>query len=251
MKENMTTARVPAMASFCGPETSDSCRKVLHAAAAVFAEEGFAGARVDTIAERAGVNKAMVYYHVGDKACLYEAVLSETLDRAREALDTALAKLGSPEERFRAFVSTVARVAREHPHLPTLILREFAGGGSNLPDSVLRRIGSILRIVRQVLEEGHAEGSFRVANPTITHLAVAGSVLFLSTSRPIMKRLGELDAVRTSADLGSDVAGPLADLLLRGLLAVPTGSTAEKESRTAARPRAAGRRRTAPTSRQS
>jgi hypothetical protein len=142
-------------------------------------------------------------------------------------------------------------VAREHPHLPTLILREFAGGGSNLPDSVLRRIGSILRIVRQVLEEGHAEGSFRVANPTITHLAVAGSVLFLSTSRPIMKRLGELDAVRTSADLGSDVAGPLADLLLRGLLAVPTGSTAEKESRTAARPRAAGRRRTAPTSRQS
>ena len=111
MKENMTTARVPAMASFCGPETSDSCRKVLHAAAAVFAEEGFAGARVDTIAERAGVNKAMVYYHVGDKACLYEAVLSETLDRAREALDTALAKPSSPEERFRAFVSTVARAA--------------------------------------------------------------------------------------------------------------------------------------------
>ena len=46
-------------------------------------------------------------------------------------------------------------------------------------------------------------------------------------------------------------AGPLADLLLRGLLAVPAGSTAENESRTATRPRAAGRRRTAPASRQS
>lgn len=251
MKENTTTTRAPAMASFCGLAASDSCRRVLHAAAAVFAEEGFAGARVDAIAERAGVNKAMVYYHVGDKACLYEAVFSETLDRAREALDTALAKPSSPEERFRVFVSTVARVAREHPHLPTLILREFAGGGSNLPDSVLRRIGSIFCIVRQLLEEGQADGSFRVASPLITHLAVAGSVMFLSASRPIMRKVAELEGVPPSANASGDLAGPLADLLLHGILDAHPGSTAGKESRTAARPRAAGRRRTAPASRQS
>ncbi|HSN67988.1 MAG TPA: helix-turn-helix domain-containing protein, partial [Thermoanaerobaculia bacterium] len=39
--------------------------QILTAAAAVFAEVGYAGARVDEIAERAGVNKAMLYYHVG------------------------------------------------------------------------------------------------------------------------------------------------------------------------------------------
>ncbi len=43
MTENTTTTRAPAMASFCGPAAGCSCRKVLHAAAAVFAEEGFAG----------------------------------------------------------------------------------------------------------------------------------------------------------------------------------------------------------------
>jgi TetR/AcrR family transcriptional regulator len=250
MTEKMNTTQTPATASFCGAEASESCRKVLHAAAAVFAEMGFAGARVDAIAERAGINKAMVYYHVGDKARLYEAVLSESLDRAREALDTALATITSPEERLRAFVSTVSRVARENPHFPALILREFAGGGSNLPESVLRRIGSIFRIVRQVLEEGQTDGSFRVASPLLTHLAIAGSVMFLSASAPIMRRLAELEGVPPSADVSGDVAGPLADLLLGGLLDVHSGSTAGKQSRTATRGRAAGRGRMAPTSRQ-
>ena len=48
---------------------------ILDAASAEFAERGFAGARVDEIAARAGVNKAMLYYRIGDKQTLYNAVL--------------------------------------------------------------------------------------------------------------------------------------------------------------------------------
>ena len=222
MARNMAATRSPGTGSLSGAGAGDSRRKALRAAASVFAEEGFAGARVDTIAEKAGINKAMVYYHVGDKARLYEAVFSETLDRAREALDAALAAKKSPEDRLRAFVSTVTRVARENPHFPTLILREFAGGGGDLPESVLRRIGGIFRIVRQVLEEGQNDGSFRVANPLLTHLVIAGSVMFLSASGPIVKRVAELEGMPMSSDLGSNMAGTIADLLLRGLLAVRT-----------------------------
>lgn len=249
MTRKETRDRTSTPASFCSAEASEPCRRVLHAAAAVFAEEGFAGARIDAIAERAGVNKAMVYYHVGDKAHLYEAVFSETLDRTKEALDAGLAATGSPEERLRAFVSTLARVARENPHLPTLILREFAGGGGNLSESVLRRIGGVFQVVRQVLEEGQADGSFRAASPLLTHLTIAGSVMFLSASRPIMRRVAELEGVPRSADIGDDVAGPIANLLLRGLLDVPRGSTAGKRGRAATRGGAAGRARRTPISR--
>ena len=74
------------------PPTKDQERRdrILDAASAVFAELGFAGARVDDIAERAGVNKAMLYYHVGDKQALYSAVLLRNFDRVRTALDDAL-----------------------------------------------------------------------------------------------------------------------------------------------------------------
>ena len=55
---------------------SQTRERIVGAASAIFADKGFAGARVDEIARRAGVNKAMLYYHVGDKQALYTAVLT-------------------------------------------------------------------------------------------------------------------------------------------------------------------------------
>ena len=50
-------------------------RKLLAAARREFANSGLAGARVDEIATRAGVNKQLVYHYFGDKDALYLAVL--------------------------------------------------------------------------------------------------------------------------------------------------------------------------------
>ena len=50
-------------------------RKLLMAARREFAASGLAGARVDEIAARAGVNKQLVYHYFGDKDALYLAVL--------------------------------------------------------------------------------------------------------------------------------------------------------------------------------
>ncbi|MCD6588326.1 MAG: helix-turn-helix transcriptional regulator, partial [Candidatus Fermentibacteraceae bacterium] len=49
-------------------------KSILDAAAEEFAEKGFSGARVDEIARRAGINKAMLYYRIGDKEELYRRV---------------------------------------------------------------------------------------------------------------------------------------------------------------------------------
>ncbi|MBD3278576.1 MAG: TetR family transcriptional regulator, partial [Candidatus Aegiribacteria sp.] len=50
-------------------------KAILEAAASVFAEKGWAGARVDAIASEAGLNKAMLYYRVGGKEELYRRVV--------------------------------------------------------------------------------------------------------------------------------------------------------------------------------
>ena len=58
--------------------------KLLTAARLEFARHGFAGARVDEIAERAGVNKQLVYHYFGDKDALYLAVLEWVYADIRE-----------------------------------------------------------------------------------------------------------------------------------------------------------------------
>ncbi len=65
---------------------------ILDAASSVFAADGFGGARVDEIARRAGVNKALLYYHVGNKQALYTAVLMRTFDRLEAALAGAMSR---------------------------------------------------------------------------------------------------------------------------------------------------------------
>src|SRR5260370_20351878 len=59
-------------------------RKLLAAARREFADSGLAGARVDEIAARAGVNKQLVYHYFGDKDALYLAVLELVYEEIRE-----------------------------------------------------------------------------------------------------------------------------------------------------------------------
>jgi TetR/AcrR family transcriptional regulator len=55
--------------------------RILDAALEEFAEKGFAGARVEAIARRAGLNKQLISHHFGGKEALYRAVLDEWLAR--------------------------------------------------------------------------------------------------------------------------------------------------------------------------
>jgi len=64
-------------------------RRILEAAARVFAERGFDGARVDEIAKRAAVNKALIYYYYESKEELLNVLFTEIKD-------AVLSLLGSP-----------------------------------------------------------------------------------------------------------------------------------------------------------
>src|SRR5215207_6076320 len=109
---------------------TDTRARILAAATEVFATIGFAGARVDDIAARAGVNKAMLYYHVGDKEQLYATVLTETIDRVPPALRKALEKVDTPAEKLRCVLETLASFGTNHPHFVPIMLREVASGGA-------------------------------------------------------------------------------------------------------------------------
>lgn len=221
------------------PGEAGGRERILAAAAEVFAEKGFGETRVDEVAARAGVNKAMLYYHVGGKEELYAAVVSRVLDGVLSRLAGRLDSPAPPEERFRALVAAVAGAARGTPHFPRLMLREVASGGEHLPPEVLRKIAGVFDVFRRVLDEGRSSGAFRPADPLLTHFLVGGSLVFLAASRPLRERLAALEP-RAGADPLS--AGPeaVADLFLHGLARPPRGARTPRTGRTA-RPKGAPR----------
>lgn len=105
--------------------------KILAAAEAEFAAKGFDGARVDAVAARAGVNKALLYYYFESKAGILDALFDEFFRELRAAQDQAVAASGSPD-RDEALARAVFGVtARRSDLLRIVLLEELKGGGES------------------------------------------------------------------------------------------------------------------------
>ena len=206
------------------PSKSSIAReKILDASSAVFAEEGFAGARVDAIAQRAGVNKAMLYYHIGDKQALYSEVLNRNFGRIEKALQEGLPNEGSPSDRLRAIITIVERAIAANPDHSRIVLREFASGAANLPAEILQRMLGLLTVVRNILADGTGNGEFRRTDPVMTHITLIGAILMLNVVSPLRERVVDLGATVDFPTADADIARFLGDLLLKGIAAPRSG----------------------------
>src|ERR1700754_3465969 len=96
-------------------------QKLLSAARREFARSGLAGARVDEIAARAGVNKQLVYHYFGDKDALYLAVLEWVYEEIR-AKERELNLDGLPRDQaIRKLIESSFDHLAEHPDFIVLL----------------------------------------------------------------------------------------------------------------------------------
>ena len=167
-----------------------SRERVLAAAMAEFAARGFDGATVDRIAERAGLNKAMLYYHFPGKAALYREILREVFAGVADAVDAIRRGDQPPDAQLRAFVSTVAAEAVARPHFPNLWLREMADGGRHLDAPIVDALARVLGALTGILRDGERAGLFRRANPFVTHLGIVSPLLMFAATAGVREKFG-------------------------------------------------------------
>lgn len=163
--------------------------RVFAAAAEEFAAHGFDGAKVDRIAARATVNKAMLYYHYTDKAALYSAVVGDMFSSVAVQLRAMRAAGGSPEDQLRAFIDTIAREGQLRPHFPGMWLRELAAGGANLDARNFTDIGSIVSTLAEILRDGEAAGRFSRMPPFLVQMGIVGPLFLFLATGPMRQRL--------------------------------------------------------------
>jgi AcrR family transcriptional regulator len=163
-------------------------RHILKAASKTFSQVGFEGARMDEIAKHAGVNKATIYYHVGDKKALYAEVLHNIID---DALNHALRHLKdtqSPEEKLKHYIRSVTQTMDQQPYLAPIMMREQISGGQHLPEATAQAFSNIIGALTDILKEGAAQGVFIETIPFIVHSMIIGGVMFYKASGPIRSK---------------------------------------------------------------
>lgn len=176
-----------------GPEVGEENTRdrILGAAGEVFAEQGFEGATVRAITERAGVNLAAVNYHFRDKAELYTRVVVDACS-ARAAFREVMAEAGSPEERLRSLIYRFLEYLLD-PARPDwkrrLMAREMANPTTALDELVEKNIRPLRdEFLTPTLRE-LTGGCFNRRQLSYIGSSVMGQCLYFLQSRAIIDRL--------------------------------------------------------------
>jgi TetR/AcrR family transcriptional regulator len=174
--------------------------KLLVAARREFAQSGLAGARVDDIAARAGVNKQLVYHYFGDKDALYLAVLEWVYEEIR-AQERELNLEGLPPEKaIRKLIEASFDHLAAHPDFIVLLNDENRGGASHVAGSrkLTAMHSPLVDMVSKILSEGVKAGTFRKGiNPVQLYISIAGLSYFFFSNTPTL-----------SAIFGKDLSSP-------------------------------------------
>lgn len=198
-------------------KSNKTIEKILLAARAEFARNGFNGARMDEIARRAKVNKATLYYQIGDKATLYASVIHEVIGSVFQNIARAVDAAQTPEEKLAAYITCVSQAVDKNPEIPPIMMREIAAGGTNLPRLVIEDIAAVIRILMGILDEGTKKGVFIETIPYLLHMTILGSILFYKVSLPIKDRQTWLPEEVRDRDKKADISGEVVKLILRAV----------------------------------
>jgi len=170
---------------------SETERTILVAARAEFVRRGVSGARMAAIASRARVNKALIHYYFRSKENLYRRVLGDIMTTVIDSLSADLGAV-EPDDNPRAVIETLVtaytRTLRENPEFPVIMMREFAGGGHDIPTVVEQISSSFMTVPPRLyatLSRAADKGRIRRMEPLHIMMNVLGMTLATFFLRPV------------------------------------------------------------------
>lgn len=137
----------------------------------VFAECGYEGASVATIADNAGLSKQNLMYYFPTKQALYQRVLDDVLDEWLERMEHLADPDQDPAEVLRAYIQAKLRFSREHPLASRVYALEVIGGAQLYGGQIRQRVVPLLRKDIEMFERWASEG--KIAPVNATHLLFA------------------------------------------------------------------------------
>lgn len=165
--------------------------ELLDAALAEFFEKGFAAARLEDIAARAGVSKGTVYLYFDSKEEMFEALV-QAIPKANVEQMRAIAMDATvpPEDLLRRMLTFVGGFLRDErmAKFPRLIISD-GGRFPKLAETYKREVISRgIGILSAVIERGIKEGAFRAVDPLQAAFAGLAPILFTAIWRTTFER---------------------------------------------------------------
>lgn len=199
--------------------SEDRPREICAAALEVFAEKGFAAAKLDDIARRAGVSKGTLYLYFKDKQDLFGAVVRSAIAPNIEAVTSAISSL---DAQFSEVVSVfLSGFAEREARLPIgAVAKIVIGESRNFPE--LARVwhdevaAKAIAALAAFVERAQQRGEVRPGDPRLYAFSIIGPMVLGALWRTVMVPAG---GVALEMDR---LARQHAETVLQGLLTDPS-----------------------------
>lgn len=164
-------------------------QKILDAARKVFTTKGMAGARMQDIADEAGINKALLHYYFRDKEKLFEVVFLAEAQKFFPKINAIFSAEAPLFEKIEKFVNEYIDEMQENPYLPWFMMNEI----NRDPDQFMVKVlgkdnppkpGKFL----EQMEKEIRKGTIRRVHPLHLFINLVSLTIFPFIARPMIQR---------------------------------------------------------------
>lgn len=166
----------------------DTQKKILDAARSVFVKKGMAGARMQEIADEAGINKAMLHYYYRNKEKLFQQVFHEALHKLFRPLADCLMRENSLFDKIRDICLHYFEFLSEYPFVPNFVIAEIYRD----PQRITSEIEAVDLDLTKTLEQVKGmvqRGEIRPIDPRELFMNIIALSVFPTLSRPVAQKM--------------------------------------------------------------
>ncbi len=164
--------------------------KILNAARQVFIEKGLAGARMQDIADRAEINKAMLHYYFKNKEMLFEMIFRETAGKLFPHFEMVIDSDLNFFDKIRSVVSSYIDTIQQNPYLPLFVMNEINKNPTIMLANFFQaqRPGFVKKFAG-LIEQSVQEGVINPINPIQLVMNIFSMCAFPFIAKPMIKML--------------------------------------------------------------
>jgi AcrR family transcriptional regulator len=165
-------------------------KRILDAARKVFIQKGYAGARMQEIADEAEINKALLHYYFRSKDKLFEVIFKESFGKLIPRLAFTFREKVPLALKIERFVTAYISVVLDHPYLPVFVLSEIHRN----PDQFFQQFvqpemrEGIQEIITQI-QIAVNTGEINPINPRELMINIMSLSIFPFVGRPMIQRI--------------------------------------------------------------
>lgn len=160
--------------------------KILEAAKTVFIKKGMDGARMQEIADEAGINKALLHYYFRSKQKLFEAIFTNLFKQIFPNIIKLMTSEEPIEKKLKEFIESYIDILAQNPRLPAFILREI-NRDVDFIGQIFRSQGINLKIIFAMFESEMEKGNIVRMNSRDIMLNILSMCLFPFAAKPLMQ----------------------------------------------------------------